>query len=130
MRPKAKLSDNYGITNDPMHKRRQWPLDGSNTPDNVASSSQTDLNKTSETQNETSGSSDEPDSPTGYKPSVPVSRGGREPGEAGGIGKKIQHGLQKSTSAAPSLSMATKHDPEDYYHAKKKLKKAVLECYR
>jgi hypothetical protein len=49
--------------------------------------------------------------------------------------KKVRHNFHKHKPADTSDS-ATRHDaparynPEEYLHAKKSLKKAVLECYR
>ncbi len=40
-------------------------------------------------------------------------------------------GSGKSAPASPDKApKAPKYDPEEYQHAKKQLKKAVLECYR
>ena len=50
--------------------------------------------------------------------------------------KRIAHSLQKHSapnagSPPPTaFGFLSKHDPDDYLHARKKLKKAVLECYR
>ncbi len=73
-----------------------------------------------------------------------INGGGSGSGGSGGddhertVGwKRLQHSFQKhnlvKTASAPHtplLGVTFKHDPEDYQQAKKKLKKAVLECYR
>lgn len=45
--------------------------------------------------------------------------------------KRVRYNFQKAKGEKPLHGPAVpKYDPEDYGHAKKKLKKAVLECYR
>ncbi|KAI0087370.1 SPX domain-containing protein [Irpex rosettiformis] len=48
--------------------------------------------------------------------------------------KKVRHNFQKHVSVknldSPGRSEGAKYDPDEYIHAKKSLKKAVLECYR
>ncbi|KAK7686014.1 hypothetical protein QCA50_010825 [Cerrena zonata] len=97
-------------------KRRRFRADGSNSPKKDAPS-RTDLNKQVEQEVEHLNVSDQ--------------------SESGGSssGKKVKSRPNTANSHAPSqsqgqLDLQLKYDPEDYYHAKKKLKKAVLECYR
>ncbi|KAH8084370.1 EXS family protein/ERD1/XPR1/SYG1 family protein [Cristinia sonorae] len=114
IRPSVRFTDNYN-PEDPSQKSRQ----GSPRP---SISSRTELPKIKEP--ETSGSSD-PDSPTSRQ----------SPGDAGNtsgggrtLGKKIRQSFQRHPPVLKALT--AKYDPEEYYQAKKKLKKAVLECYR
>ena len=48
--------------------------------------------------------------------------------------KKVRHNFQRHVVSkkpgSPSQSEGPKYDPDEYTHAKKSLKKAVLECYR
>lgn len=48
--------------------------------------------------------------------------------------KKVRHNFQRHVTAAKKPGSpnpdAPKYDPDEYLHAKKSLKKAVLECYR
>lgn len=54
-----------------------------------------------------------------------------ESGGESSSGKKAKSRPGTASSyAANGLDLQLKYDPDDYYHAKKKLKKAVLECYR
>lgn len=105
-------------------KRHRYRSDGRRTP-KADTLSNTDLNKATEAANNTSGSSD-PDSPTSQDKGAAESV---ENGDGRTRGKKIKNILQKDTSITQPLA-SMKHEPEEYYHAKKKLKKAVLECYR
>ena len=52
-------------------------------------------------------------------------------GEEGRALGRIKHKMQRhSLNVVPSVPRFLHHDPDDYLHAKKKLKKAVMECYR
>ncbi|KAI0077378.1 hypothetical protein K474DRAFT_1097579 [Panus rudis PR-1116 ss-1] len=90
-------------------KRKRYRNDGSRSPRSPATStleSRTDANKKieEELENVTSHSED------------------------GGMSSA--NGKQKRHGGTHEVPFEFKYDPEDYYHAKKKLKKAVLECYR
>lgn len=41
-----------------------------------------------------------------------------------------RHNIAKTTSPTIGGILTRRHEPEDYLHARKALKKAVLECYR
>lgn len=41
-----------------------------------------------------------------------------------------KHNVAKKHPGSPPSDHPLKYDPDDYLQAKKKLKKAVLECYR
>ncbi|THH32928.1 hypothetical protein EUX98_g1237 [Antrodiella citrinella] len=109
-RPKAttKFTDAYRNTPSLSRSRSRHGSTAHN-----ASSSRTDVR----TPTQDAGGSSDPDSPTSFNTTE------------NGTGKKVRHSLQKKADATQALALA-KHDPEEYYHAKKKLKKAVLECYR
>lgn len=51
-----------------------------------------------------------------------------------GVAKKVRQRLQRHSGIGGGSTIGTatppKFEPDDYTHAKKKLKKAVLECYR
>lgn len=44
--------------------------------------------------------------------------------------KKVRHNLLKKPGSPGTSNAPLKYDPDEYLHAKKRLKKAVMECYR
>ena len=96
-------------------KRRRFRADGSQSP-KKDTPSRTDLKKHLEQDVEFLNVSDRSES-----------------GGESSTGKKAKSRPNTATSHAPGhvqLGPHLKYDPDDYYHAKKKLKKAVLESYR
>lgn len=121
-------TDKFGISDGAARKRRSYKSNGTKSP-RISNSSRTDLNKTVEAtlEGREPSNSSNPGSPTAHNPSS----GENGEGNAITAGKKIKKGILKRSAAVPlPLGSPTKHDPEEYYHAKKKLKKAMLEAYR
>lgn len=106
-------------------RRRRYPASRLNTH---AGSSATKLNKTLDPAADSSGS-DDPESPVQHRPgSLTVVNDTDSIGPA--LGRKGKHGPRMDEHPDRSARTPLQHDPEEYYQAKKKLRKAVQECYR
>ncbi|TCD67423.1 hypothetical protein EIP91_012395 [Steccherinum ochraceum] len=123
MRPKARLLNDRFRSPEGGGRRRRHYVNGRRSS-KASSSSRTNINKSPPLQGESSGS--DPESPTSHfshTANVSVD----SPSQSST--KNLRQSIQKR-AAGPLPAAVVRHDPEDYYHAKKKLKKAVMECYR
>ena len=64
----------------------------------------------------------------------PQASGSGSTGEPEHVWARFKHTshtvVTTTSSASPLLHLLHRHEPDDYLHAKKKLRKAMLECYR
>ena len=130
-------------TPDTARKRRSYKADNGSPPGSGPVSRDRSVSRpprppnTASTVEHTSDAKGDEESPTlGHSD-------GAEAGHASGSGsggetehawsklKHPGHKLDSNTSApSPLLHLLHRHEPDDYLHAKKKLRKAMLECYR
>lgn len=105
-------------------RRRRYPA---TRVSKHASSSATKLNKTLDPGD--SSGSDDPESPAHHRPGG-LTMVNDTDSIGPGLSRKGKHGPRVDEHLDRSVRTPLQHDPEEYYQAKKKLRKAVQECYR